>query len=88
MGVVWDFITNDSRLTLHPDFRHSRDVVEELFQNDMWGMDLTTLMTYALEQEFKRQSGEMKIAELAHVESVGSYPEVAKLTRLISADTL
>lgn len=86
-AIVWDFTTNDPLLTLHPDFRHSRDVVEEIFRNDMWDRDLTSLMTYALEQEFKRESGEEKITELSRSEAVGSYREVARLTRLISTDT-
>jgi CRISPR-associated endonuclease/helicase Cas3 len=84
---VWDFIVNDPLLTVHPDFRQTRDVVEELFRKGMWERDLTDLMTYALEQEFKRQSGGQKIEELFQKESVGSYPSVAQLTRLISSDT-
>jgi CRISPR-associated endonuclease/helicase Cas3 len=86
-GLVWDFIVNDPLLTVHPDFKHSRDVVEDIFRKGMWDRDLTTLMTYALEQEFKRQSGEQKIAELFQQEGVGSYPHVAELTRLINSDT-
>src|ERR1022692_2220914 len=86
-GGIWDFIVNDPLLPAHPDFRHSRDVVEDVFRKGMWDRDLTTLMTYALEQEFKRHSGAQKIAELFGKEGVGSYPEVAKLTRLITSDT-
>jgi CRISPR-associated endonuclease/helicase Cas3 len=86
-GVVWDFIVNDPCLPPHPDFRHSRDVVEDLFRKNMWGGDLTTLMTYALEQEFKRSSKEANIKELSDSEKAGSYPTVGKLTRLITADT-
>jgi hypothetical protein len=44
-------------------------------------------MTYALEQEFKRESGEKRIARLSQAEAAGSYPEVASLTRLIEDDT-
>jgi CRISPR-associated endonuclease/helicase Cas3 len=86
-GIVWDFIVNDPLLTIHPDFKHTRDVVEALFQKRMWDQDLTRLMTYALEQEFKRSSGEDKIADLWQQEAQGSYPRVAELTRLITADT-
>jgi len=86
-GTVWDFIVNDPLLPPHPDFRHSRDVVEDIFRKDMWDQDLTTLMTYALEQEFKRNSGEEKIGDLFQKERAGSYPDVAALTRLITADT-
>jgi CRISPR-associated endonuclease/helicase Cas3 len=86
-GVVWDFIVNDPLLNLHPDFRHTREVVEDIFRKGMWDRDLTELMTYALEEEFKRQSGEQRIADLFRREAVGSYPGVAELTRLISSDT-
>jgi CRISPR-associated endonuclease/helicase Cas3 len=86
-GIVWDFITNDPLLVPHPDFRHGRDVVEDLFHKNMWSDDLTEIMTYALEQEFKRCSGEVKIKELSDKEQQGAYPTVAQLTRLISSDT-
>ncbi len=86
-GIVWDFVTNDPLLIPHPDFRHGRDVVEDLFHKNMWSEDLTELMTYALEQEFKRCSGEVKIKELSDKEQQGAYPTVAQLTRLISSDT-
>ena len=86
-GVVWDFIVNDPLLTLHPDFKSSRDVVEEVFRKGMWDRDLTALMTYALDEEFKRKSEEQKIGDLLQQEAVGSYPNVAILTRLITSDT-
>jgi CRISPR-associated endonuclease/helicase Cas3 len=86
-GVVWDFIVNDPVLTLHPDFKETRDVVEDIFRKAMWDRDLTELMTYALEQEFKLQSGEKKIEKLFEREGVGAYPDVAELTRLINSDT-
>jgi CRISPR-associated endonuclease/helicase Cas3 len=86
-GLVLDFVVNDPLLPAHPDFKHGRDVVEELFRKKMWDQDLTALMTYALEQEFKRHSGETKIHDLFQHEKQGSYPTVAQLTRLISSDT-
>lgn len=86
-GDVWDFVAVDPELSLHPNFNHSRDVVEEVFTKAMWEKDTTELMSYALEQEFKRQSGEAKIAELEEKEKLCSYPLVADLTRLIDADT-
>jgi CRISPR-associated endonuclease/helicase Cas3 len=87
IATVWDFIVNDPQLTAHPDFKDSRVVVEELFKADMWKEDPATLVTYALEQEFKREGGEDRIAEIFDTERVGAYPCVSKLTRLITADT-
>jgi len=86
-GIVWDFVVNDPLLTVHPDFKSSRDVVDDVFHKGMWDRDLTELMTYALDAEFKRQSEEQKIADLMREESAGCYPSVARLTRLITADT-
>jgi CRISPR-associated endonuclease/helicase Cas3 len=86
-GVVWDFIVNDPLLTLHPDFKSSREVVEDVFRKGMWDRDLTALMTYALDEEFKRRPEEQKIGDLLQQEVAGSYPNVAKLTRLITSDT-
>ncbi len=86
-GVVWDFIVNDPLLTLHPDFKSSRDVVEDVFRKGMWDRDLTTLMTYSLDEEFKRKSEEEKIGDHLRQENAGSYPTVARLTRLITSDT-
>jgi hypothetical protein len=86
-GIVWDFTVNDPLLTVHPDFTQTRAVVEHLFQKNMWDQDPTSLVTYALKQEFKRQSGEARIKTLFDREAVGAYPTVAELTRLITADT-
>jgi hypothetical protein len=49
--------------------------------------DLTALMTYALDEEFKRKSEERRISDLVQQEAVGSYLNVTKLTRLITSDT-
>ena len=70
-AVVWDFIVSDPKLTLNPEFKHGREVVQEVFARRLWGWDLTELMTYALEQEFKRNSGEDKIKELSLLERGG-----------------
>ena len=86
-GCVWDFVTDDPLLTQHPDFASTREVVELLFKKDMWGEDPSILMTYALEQEIKLRSSEDKVQALSKNENIGAYPEVSKLTRLISADT-
>ena len=86
-GLVWDFIVNDPLLSLHPEFKHGREVVQEVFAHRMWERDLTELVTYALEEEFKRHSGEAKIAELFRLEKQGSYPDVGQLTKLIQTDT-
>jgi CRISPR-associated endonuclease/helicase Cas3 len=86
-GTVWDFVAIDPQLTPHPDFKHSRSIVQQIFAKQMWDNDLTTLMTYALKEEFKLASREEKIKDLAAAERSGKYPAVAQLTRLITADT-
>jgi CRISPR-associated endonuclease/helicase Cas3 len=86
-GLVWDFVVSDPLLTIHPDFKHGRDVVEDLFRKRMWDRDLTELMGYALEEEFKRHSKESEINDLLKREALGSYPSVTELTRIISTAT-
>lgn len=86
-GVVWDFAISDPMVPVHPDFKHSRAIVESFFEKDLWNQDLTILMTKALAEELKRSGQEDKIGTLLQKEKVGAYPEVAKLTKLIQADT-
>jgi hypothetical protein len=62
-------------------------VVEDVFRKGMWEQDLTALMTYALEEEFKRRPEEEKIGGLLEKEASGSYPDVARLSRLITSNT-
>jgi CRISPR-associated endonuclease/helicase Cas3 len=86
-SMVWDFVVSDPQLPPHPDLRHGREVVQHVFAEDMWQQDASDLMTYALEQEFKRHAQEDSIKKLLLQERLGAYPEVAMLSRLITADT-
>lgn len=86
-GTVWDFVCGDERLKIHPEFTHSRPVVEEVFKNDRWKMSPGDVATYALDEEFKRSSGDEQIKELLSSENTGQYPKVARLARLIRTDT-
>lgn len=86
-GEVWDFIVNDPSLPPHPDFATTREVVDLLFQTGRWNEDTTALMTAALVEEFKRAGGDKRIKELLEKEKSGDYPEVTRLSRVISADT-
>jgi CRISPR-associated endonuclease/helicase Cas3 len=86
-STVWDFMVSDPQLPPHPDFRYGREVVQHVFAEDMWLRDTSDLVTYALEQEFKRHAQEDSIAKLLQLEKRGSYPNVARMSRLITADT-
>jgi CRISPR-associated endonuclease/helicase Cas3 len=86
-SVVWDFVVSDPQLPPHPDFRYGQEVVQHVFAEDMWHRDTSDLMTYALEQEFKRHAQEDSIKKLLRQERLGAYPDVARMSRLITADT-
>jgi CRISPR-associated endonuclease/helicase Cas3 len=86
--VVWDFTTNDPLLSQHPGFGATRAVVRALFQDGLWNATgATELMTEALYRELVEASVEMEIEEIRKVDKALSYCELAKLTRLIQADT-
>lgn len=84
---VWDFRHDeDGFLTLHPHFKTSRRVLEKMFRE---GKAAAAYCTEALQREINSGVGETeKLAEniLQH-EKDADYPEVAKLCRLITADT-
>ena len=86
-STVWDFVVSDPQLPPHPDFRYGREVVQKVFAQNMWKWSASDLMTYALEQEFKRHAQEGSIKKLLLQERLGAYPDVAKLSKLITADT-
>ncbi len=86
--VVWDFTTNDPLLSRHPEFDATRRVVHELFRENLWNaMGATELMTEALYRELVERSVEKEIEEIRKADKELSYSELAKLTRLIQADT-
>jgi CRISPR-associated endonuclease/helicase Cas3 len=84
---VWDFRHDeDGFLTLHPHFKTSRRVLEAMFRE---GKAMPAHCTEALQREINSGVGETeKLAKkiLQH-EKDADYPEVAKLCRLIAADT-
>jgi CRISPR-associated endonuclease/helicase Cas3 len=86
-SVVWDFVCGGEEFTIHPEYKHSRPVVEEVFRNNGWALSPGDVATYALAEEFKRASGHEAISRLRKAERVGCYPEVAHLARLIQTDT-
>jgi CRISPR-associated endonuclease/helicase Cas3 len=87
IAEVWDFRHDeDAFLTLHPHFKTSRRVLEAMFRE---GKAMAAHCTEALQREINSGVGETeKLAEkiLQH-EKDADYPEVAKLCRLITADT-
>ncbi len=84
---VWDFRHDeDAFLTLHPHFKTSRRVLETMLRE---GKADAAHCTEALQREINSGVGETeKLAEriLQH-EKDADYPEVARLCRLITADT-
>jgi CRISPR-associated endonuclease/helicase Cas3 len=84
---VWDFRHDEEGfLTLHPQFETSRAVLARLFDE---GKVDPSQCTEALRRELNAGLGKMETSALAilQAEREADYPEVAKLCRLITADT-
>ena len=84
---VWDFRHDEEGfLTLHPQFKTSRAILAQLFDEDK--VD-PLQCTEALRRELNAGLGKMETSALAilQAEREADYPEVAKLCRLITADT-
>jgi CRISPR-associated endonuclease/helicase Cas3 len=84
---IWDFRHDeDGLLTLHPHFRTSRRVLEMMFKE---GKADANHCTEALQRELNLGTGETEITaqNIVQYEKDADYPEVARLCRLITADT-
>jgi len=87
-ATVWDFVVQDPRWKQHPEFEHTRSVVKEIFQENMWqSLSTTQIATYSLEQEFKRRPNENQIQQIDKLEQCGNYPAVSKTTQIIKTAT-
>lgn len=87
VSEVWDFRhEEDGLLSLHPHFKESRDVLAKLFeQGKVSPSDCTEALQWEINSAcIGTDSFVMKIFES---EQSGNFPEVAKLCRLITADT-
>lgn len=84
---VWDFRHDeDGFLTLHPHFKVSRRVLEDMFRE---GKAAAAYCTESLQRELNRDVGQTEsfAKSILQREKDADYPEVAKLCRLITADT-
>ncbi|MGO9526875.1 MAG: CRISPR-associated endonuclease Cas3'' [Verrucomicrobiia bacterium] len=84
---VWDFRHDeDGILTLHPHFKTSRRVLETMFHE---GKARAAHCTEALQREINSDVGQTEslAKSILQHEKDADYPEVAKLCRLITADT-
>jgi CRISPR-associated endonuclease/helicase Cas3 len=89
---VWDFRHDaDNSLSLHPQAKLSRRILEKLFaecagQNRQLGPDDCT---EAIQREVLQDHGEKasRMEEISQAEKDADYPQVAKLCRIIDAAT-
>jgi CRISPR-associated endonuclease Cas3-HD len=90
---VWDFRHDeDGLLTLHPHFKTSRRVMEMFFREGKFvrgARSDSDLCTEALQREINLGTGETEVTaqNILQHEKDADYPEVARLCRLITADT-
>ncbi len=78
----------DELIVPHPDFDVSAVVLREMFERDMVNAadrSSADLVTIAMEQELRRRGKQGR--ELLLAETERDYPQVAKLGRVITADT-
>lgn len=91
-AAVWDFRHDaDNGLSLHPQAKLSRRILEQLFaecagKNRQPGPDDCT---EALQREIRQDHGEKvsRMEEIVQAEKDADYPQVAKLCRIIDAAT-
>ena len=84
---VWDFRHGgDDFLSMHPHFRASRRVLEQMFRE---GTADSRYCTESLRREINSGSGEVEAfaREIQSSESAADYPKVAEMCRLITTDT-
>lgn len=89
LGWVYDFlISQDGLLTTHPAARASAATLEWLFKKGRFNdpIDAGDVVTKALLQELEDAHGKTG-RTLAEAEEENDYPEVARMGRLIDADT-
>lgn len=90
---VWDFRHDENGLlTLHPHFKTSRHVLEMFFRQGKLSRGRKSdsdLCTEALQREINLGTGDTEVTakSILQREKDADYPEVARLCRLITADT-
>lgn len=84
---VWDFRHDgDDLLSMHPHFKTSRRVLEQMFREGMAG---SRYCTESLRRELNFGTGEAEAfaKEIQSTEHAADYPKVAEMCRLITTDT-
>ncbi len=87
---VWDFCVNDPLMRNNPQLDTSRKVLKALFEEKYFETkNPTEIVTEAMRLELMSDFGdfEKKSREIIEHERTNDYPEVAKLCRVIDADT-
>jgi CRISPR-associated endonuclease/helicase Cas3 len=89
---VWDFRHDESGgLSLHPQAKVARNVLADIFKDcaNQQRQPSPSDCTEALRLEVRNDRGAqaLRIEEIERAEKAADYPEVAKLCRIITADT-
>jgi CRISPR-associated endonuclease/helicase Cas3 len=88
-GVVYDFVLAGSLVTLNRDAATSSEILREYMEADFLNdLDPSTAATAALRREVSRTGGQQhEMHLLVQAEDEYDYPEVARLGKVIVADT-
>jgi CRISPR-associated endonuclease/helicase Cas3 len=84
---VWDFTAADALFTPNPSLAGSREVVQLAFQQGRWDADLGDLMTWAIEEEWKRFGNDKDARIPRKAEQEWEFSKVAQLSQLIDDDS-
>lgn len=87
---VFDFCVNDPLMHNNPQLKTSRNVLKTLFDEKYFeSKNPTEIVTEAMRRELMSDFGdfENKSLEIIKLEQTNDYPEVAKLCKVIDADT-
>lgn len=90
IAEVWDFRVTDSLMPDNPQFATSQNVLRKLFEENVFNSkNATEITSEAMRLELMSDFGEfsIKAEEIKNSENTNDFPEVAKLARVIDADT-
>lgn len=86
--LVLDFRVRDPLLNKHPAFEVTRNVVEQMFEDGVMNqLSSAELATESVHRELRKVDVNEKIRQIRDAESEQEYEKVARLCRIIDADT-
>jgi hypothetical protein len=86
-AVVWDFRVLDALLSQHPGFTVSRRVLDNLFDNNLIGMESPSELAKEAMRLELTEGGREEAGRICEQESGMEYPDVYRRCQVIQSDT-